>query len=77
MTLDAPDAPATAWAVEPSGPLRGEVRVAGSKNAITKHMVAAVMGSSPSTIHNVPDVGDVGITTDVLRSLGVGVEQRG
>lgn len=73
MTPAEPDAPPTAWAVEPSGPLRGEVRVAGSKNAITKHMVAAVMGSSPSTIHNVPDVGDVGITTDVLRSLGVDV----
>lgn len=65
------------WAVEPSGPLRGEVRVAGSKNAITKHMVAAVMGSSPSTIANVPDVGDVGITTEVLESLGVGVELDG
>ena len=65
------------WAVEPSGPLRGEVRVAGSKNAITKHMVAAVMGSSPSTIANVPDVGDVGITTEVLESLGVGVDLDG
>jgi UDP-N-acetylglucosamine 1-carboxyvinyltransferase len=48
--------------------------VSGSKNAVTKHMVAAIMGSSPSTIANVPDVGDVGITTEVLRSLGVGVE---
>ncbi len=64
---------ASAWAVEPSGPLRGEVRVAGSKNAITKHMVAAIMGSTPSRIENVPAVGDVGITTDVLESLGVGV----
>jgi UDP-N-acetylglucosamine 1-carboxyvinyltransferase len=77
MTPAEPGGPATAWAVQPSGPLRGEVRVAGSKNAITKHMVAAVMGGSPSTIHNVPDVGDVGITTDVLRSLGVGVEMAG
>lgn len=67
----------TAWAVEPSGPLRGEVRVSGSKNAITKHMVAAVMGDTPSTINNVPDIGDVGITTDVLTSLGVGVQLDG
>ena len=63
-----------AWAVEPSGPLRGEVRVAGSKNAVTKHMVAATMGATPSVIHNAPQIGDVEITTDVLRSLGVGVE---
>ncbi|MFP5322126.1 MAG: UDP-N-acetylglucosamine 1-carboxyvinyltransferase [Acidimicrobiia bacterium] len=67
----------TAWAVQPSGPLRGDVRVSGSKNAITKHMVAAVMADSPSTIRNVPAVGDVGITTDVLQSLGVGVERDG
>ena len=72
MTLSSP-----AWAVEPSGPLRGEVRVAGSKNAITKHMVAAVMGTTPSTIANVPDVGDVDITSEVLESLGVGVELDG
>jgi len=77
MTSGEPAAPPSAWAVQPSGPLRGDVRVAGSKNAITKHMVAAVMGDSPSTIRNVPDVGDVGITTDVLGSLGVGVERDG
>lgn len=51
--------------------------MAGSKNAITKHMVAAIMGATPSTIHNLPEVGDVGITTDVLRSIGVGVELDG
>lgn len=68
------DTPATpAWAVEPSGPLRGDVFVAGSKNAVTKHMVAAVMGRTASTIRNVPDVGDVGITAEVLESIGVGV----
>src|SRR3546814_1605243 len=27
------------WHIEPSGPLRGDVQVAGSKNAVTKHMV--------------------------------------
>jgi UDP-N-acetylglucosamine 1-carboxyvinyltransferase len=64
-----------AWLVEPSGPLRGEVEVAGSKNAVTKHMVAAVMGSTPSVIENIPDVGDVHITEAILRSLGVGVER--
>jgi UDP-N-acetylglucosamine 1-carboxyvinyltransferase len=64
------------WAVQPSGPLRGEVSVAGSKNAVTKHMVAALLGSGPSVIRNVPDVGDVGITADILISLGVGVERR-
>ncbi|HSK95428.1 MAG TPA: hypothetical protein VK891_02335, partial [Euzebyales bacterium] len=68
------DVPDT-WTVQPSGPLRGDVRVAGSKNAVTKHMVAAILGSTPSVIRNVPDVGDVDITADILTSLGVGVER--
>src|SRR3546814_15336636 len=62
------------WHIEPSGPLRGDVQVAGSKNAVTKHMVAALMGRTPSTIRNAPAVGDVGITADILRSIGLGVE---
>jgi UDP-N-acetylglucosamine 1-carboxyvinyltransferase len=66
-----------AWQIEPNGPLVGEVEVAGSKNAVTKHMVAAMLGTAPSTITNVPDVGDVGITADILTSLGVGVEIEG
>ena len=65
---------ASAWTVTPSGPLRGDVFVRGSKNAVTKHMVAAVLGEGPSTLKRVPEVGDVAITTEILRSLGVGVE---
>jgi UDP-N-acetylglucosamine 1-carboxyvinyltransferase len=67
------DAPTEAWHITPNGPLVGEVQVSGSKNAVTKHMVAALLGSEPSTITNAPDVGDVGITADILTSLGVGV----
>jgi UDP-N-acetylglucosamine 1-carboxyvinyltransferase len=48
--------------------------VSGSKNAVTKHMVAAMLGNEPCTVTNVPYVGDVGITADILTSLGVGVE---
>ena len=57
---------ATAWTVTPSGPLRGDVFVRGSKNAVTKHMVAAVLGEGPSVIRRVPEVGDVTITTEIL-----------
>jgi UDP-N-acetylglucosamine 1-carboxyvinyltransferase len=69
--MDAPTA--EAWHIRPNGPLVGEVEVSGSKNAVTKHMVAAMLGTQPSTITNAPDVGDVGITADILTSLGVGV----
>ena len=37
-------------------------------------MVAALLGTEPSTITNAPSVGDVAITADILTSLGVGVE---
>lgn len=66
-----------AWRIEPTGPLRGDVEVAGSKNAVTKHMVAALMAESPSVISNAPNVGDVGITADILRSIGLGVDIEG
>jgi UDP-N-acetylglucosamine 1-carboxyvinyltransferase len=65
------------WVIEPSGPLRGEVEVRGSKNAVTKHMVAAILGKGPSTITNVPEVGDVEITARILEAVGAGVEQDG
>jgi UDP-N-acetylglucosamine 1-carboxyvinyltransferase len=70
--MDAPTA--EAWHIRPNGPLVGEVQVSGSKNAVTKHMVAAMLGTQPSTITNAPDVGDVGITAGILTSLGVGVD---
>jgi UDP-N-acetylglucosamine 1-carboxyvinyltransferase len=50
------------WRIDPVGPLRGDVTVRGSKNAVTKHMVAGVRGRAPSTIENCPAVGDVDLT---------------
>jgi len=63
------------WQVEPSGPLRGDIHVRGSKNAVTKHMVAAMLGEGPSTIGNAPAVGDVGITAAMLEAIGYQVER--
>lgn len=66
---------AEAWIVNPSGPLVGDVAVRGSKNGVTKHLVAALLGDSPSTISNCPNVGDVDITTKMLEALGCEVER--
>ncbi|AUH39066.1 UDP-N-acetylglucosamine 1-carboxyvinyltransferase [Streptomyces sp. CMB-StM0423] len=63
------------WQIEPSGPLRGDVTVRGAKNAVSKHMVAAMLGSGPSTIRNAPDVGEVGITARILEHVGMKVER--
>lgn len=75
MTIAASlSAPNATWVVEPTGPLNGSVRVRGSKNGITKHMVAALLGDGPSTFNNAPLVGDVEITADMIRALGAEVE---
>ena len=64
----------TSWRVEPVGPLTGDVHVRGSKNAVTKHMVAALLGEGPSVVENCPEVGDVDITAGMLRDLGCTVD---
>jgi UDP-N-acetylglucosamine 1-carboxyvinyltransferase len=66
--------PAPSWRIDPGGPLRGDVVVKGSKNAVTKHMVAAMLGRTPSTVLNCPAIGDVDITAGMLRDLGATVE---
>ncbi|GAA1594989.1 UDP-N-acetylglucosamine 1-carboxyvinyltransferase [Actinomadura kijaniata] len=65
------------WEIEPSGPLRGDVTVRGAKNAVSKHMVAAMLGDAPSTIRNAPDVGEVGITAAMIEHVGMTVERSG
>jgi UDP-N-acetylglucosamine 1-carboxyvinyltransferase len=68
---------ARAWAIEPNGPLSGEIEVAGSKNVVTKLMVAALLGDSPTWLLNTPRVGDVEITADILRAIGARVAVEG
>jgi len=66
---------AEAWIVNPSGPLVGDVAVRGSKNGVTKHLVAALLGDSPSTVSNCPNVGDVDITCQMLQALGCEIDR--
>ena len=61
------------WGIDPAGPLVGDVEVAGSKNSVTKLMVAALLGDRPSTVLNAPRLGDVELTAGMLRSVGAGV----
>jgi len=63
------------WDIEPSGPLRGDVTVRGAKNAVSKHMVAAMLADGPSTISNTPDVGEVGLTAGMLEHIGMTIER--
>jgi UDP-N-acetylglucosamine 1-carboxyvinyltransferase len=51
-------------------PLRGEVSIGGAKNAATKMMIAALLTDEPVTLHNVPQIGDIDITAEILRAVG-------
>lgn len=63
----------TAYRIEGGKHLSGEITCFGAKNFTTKAMIAALLGNSPTTLLNVPPIGDVEITADMLRSLGVTV----
>ena len=54
-------------------PLRGEITVRGAKNFVSKAMVAALLGETPSELRNVPVIRDVGVVTGLLELHGVSV----
>jgi len=63
----------SAYRIEGGNQLYGEITCLGAKNFATKAMVTALLGNGPTTLTNVPTIGDVEITADMLRSIGVTV----
>ncbi|GAA1602975.1 UDP-N-acetylglucosamine 1-carboxyvinyltransferase [Catellatospora bangladeshensis] len=59
--------------VSGGSPLKGEVRVRGAKNLVSKAMVATVLGESPSVMYDVPKIRDVEIVRGLLELHGVKV----
>ncbi len=55
--------------------LAGEVAVLGAKNAVLKHMVAALLAPGEHLLHNVPAIADVAIMGEVLRHAGAECER--
>jgi UDP-N-acetylglucosamine 1-carboxyvinyltransferase len=60
-----------AYNIKGGQPVVGEIRCLGAKNFTTKAMVAALLGDSPTMLTNVPPIGDVTITREMLSSIGV------
>jgi len=54
-------------------PLHGRVDVRGAKNLVTKAMVAALLGDSPSVLRDVPNISDVAVVRGLLEAHGVHV----
>lgn len=63
----------SALKIEGGTPLYGEVNVRGAKNLVPKAMVAALLGSTPSVLRNVPEIKDVQVVTDLVELHGVKV----
>lgn len=53
--------------------LSGTIKVNGAKNAVLPIIAAALLGTTPSTLQEVPDLEDVRTISEVLGSLGVPV----
>lgn len=51
-------------------PLNGEVTIRGAKNALSKIMVATLLTPEKCTLHNVADIADAHIVSDLIRALG-------
>ena len=60
--------------VEKSPPLKGTVRINGAKNSALPIIAASLLGTEDIILEDVPDLKDVGIICEVLRSLGSEVE---
>ena len=58
-------------------PLVGEVTVSGSKNAALPILFSTLATRGVSKIKNVPDIGDVRITLNILRDMGARITRRG
>ncbi|WP_408640561.1 UDP-N-acetylglucosamine 1-carboxyvinyltransferase [Salinibacterium hongtaonis] len=54
-------------------PLKGTIQVRGAKNLVTKAMVAALLGETPSELRGVPDISDVQVVRGLLEVYGVRV----
>ncbi|MGI6045761.1 MAG: UDP-N-acetylglucosamine 1-carboxyvinyltransferase [Eggerthellaceae bacterium] len=55
--------------------LTGEVHVAGAKNSALKLIAASLLGRGKSVIHNVPQISDISIMSQVVECLGAKIER--
>lgn len=58
-------------------PLTGRIEVRGAKNLVTKAMVAALLGSTQSVLHSVPNISDVRVVAGLLALHGVNITRDG
>lgn len=62
-----------AFKIRGGTPLKGVVKVAGAKNAITKLLVASLLSDKKCIFYGVPDIGEVNVTVDLCQEIGMWV----
>ena len=55
--------------------LNGRIKVSGSKNSVTKALIASILTKDICILENVPQISDVDSTIDILIHLGVNVKK--
>lgn len=60
--------------IKGGNPLRGQLKAAGAKNAMTKLLVASLLSDKPCRFYNVPNIGDVEVTVALCQGLGMEVQ---
>ncbi|MCL2136915.1 MAG: UDP-N-acetylglucosamine 1-carboxyvinyltransferase [Coriobacteriia bacterium] len=60
--------------VEGGYPIQGTVQASGAKNSVLKLMAASILAPGTHHITNVPDISDVFLMAEVLKSMGIAVD---
>ncbi len=61
------------FVIQGGAPISGEMTASGNKNAALKMLPACLLTDEPVTLRNVPDIGDVRVTIEIMRKLGADV----
>ena len=56
--------------------LSGTIRISGSKNVVTKAVIAACLTAEPVTLKNVPEISDIHALLEVIESIGGTVSRK-
>ena len=65
----------SSFVIEGGRRLKGEIEPQGAKNEALQILCAVLLSPEKITIHNLPNIVDINILIDLLRDLGVKIEQ--
>jgi len=65
------------YLIEGGYPVKGNIKVAGNKNAALPCIAATLLTKEAVTLKNIPEIADVHVMFDILKALGASVEKLG